>query len=98
MLSTGKSNAEPNKRHAQKGRRYHMSQPSERTRPDLSSFHHPRFAAFYERQSRGKSEQRFFEPLRRELLEHAHGVVLEAGPGIGLKFDLSAPEQIRRVE
>jgi len=98
MLSTGKSNAEPNKRHAQKGRRYHMSQPSERTRPDLSSFHHPRFAAFYERQSRGKSEQRFFEPLRRELLEHAHGVVLEVGAGTGLNFALYAPEKITRVE
>lgn len=75
-----------------------MSQSPERTRLDLSSFHHPRFAAFYERQSRGKSEQRFFEPLRRELLAHAHGIVLEVGAGTGLNFALYAPEKVTRVE
>lgn len=75
-----------------------MSQSPESTRTDLSSFHHPRFAAFYERQSRGKSEQRFFEPLRRELLEQAHGVVLEVGAGTGLNFAFYAPEKVTRVE
>ncbi len=75
-----------------------MSQSPERARPDLSSFHHPRFAAFYERQSRGKSEQQFLEPLRRELLEQAHGVVLEVGAGTGLNFALYTPEKVTRVE
>ena len=75
-----------------------MGQPPERTETDLSRLHHPRFAAFYERQSRGKSEQRLFEPLRRELLEQAHGVVLEIGAGTGLNFALYAPEKVTRVE
>ncbi|HEU5228561.1 MAG TPA: class I SAM-dependent methyltransferase [Ktedonobacteraceae bacterium] len=75
-----------------------MSQTPQRIQPDLSDFQHPRFAAFYERQSRGKGEQRFFEPLRREVLAQAHGVVLEIGAGTGLNFALYAPEQVTRVE
>src|SRR5579885_1009633 len=75
-----------------------MSQPPEGTKPDLSSFHHPRFAAFYERQSGGKSERRFFEPLRREVLAQAHGVVLEVGAGTGLNFALYEPEKVTQVE
>jgi ubiquinone/menaquinone biosynthesis C-methylase UbiE len=75
-----------------------MGQASESIQPDFSRFHHPRFAAYYERQSRGKVEQRFFEPLRRDLLELAHGVVLEIGAGTGLNFALYAPEKVTRVE
>jgi ubiquinone/menaquinone biosynthesis C-methylase UbiE len=75
-----------------------MSQVPESIQPDLSGFHHPRFAAAYERQSRGRSERRFFEPLRRELLARAHGVVLEVGAGTGLNFALYAPENVTRVE
>jgi ubiquinone/menaquinone biosynthesis C-methylase UbiE len=75
-----------------------MSQAPESTQSDLSGFHHPRFAAFYEWQSRGQSERRFFEPLRRELLARAHGVVLEVGVGTGLNFALYEPEKVARVE
>lgn len=75
-----------------------MSQAPESTQPHLSGTHHPRFAAFYERQGRGKSEQRFVEPLRRELLAQAHGVVLEIGAGTGLNFALYTTEQVTRVE
>jgi ubiquinone/menaquinone biosynthesis C-methylase UbiE len=75
-----------------------VSQSPESIQPDLSGFHHPRFAAAYERQSRGQSEQRFFEPLRRELLAHAHGIVLEIGAGTGLNFAFYLPEKVTRVE
>lgn len=70
----------------------------EGAQPDLSAFHHPRFAALYERQSQGKSEQRFIEPLRRELLAQAYGTVLEIGAGNGLNFPFYTPEQVTKVE
>jgi ubiquinone/menaquinone biosynthesis C-methylase UbiE len=60
--------------------------------------HHPRFAAHYERLSRGSGEQRFFEPLRRELIEQAHGRVLEVGAGTGLNFSFYLPEKVVSVE
>jgi ubiquinone/menaquinone biosynthesis C-methylase UbiE len=65
---------------------------------DKPHVHHPRFASYYERQSKGSSEQRFFEPLRRELIEQAHGLVLEVGAGNGLNFSLYAPEKVTQVE
>ncbi len=75
-----------------------MSQGPKSTQTDLSGFYHPRFAAFYERLSQGKDEQRFLEPLRRELLAQAHGIVLEVGAGTGLNFALYAPAKVTRVE
>src|SRR5579859_1346533 len=60
--------------------------------------HHPRFSAYYERQSQSSSERRFFEPLRRELIEQAQGLVLEVGAGTGLNFPLYLPEKVTRVE
>ena len=76
-----------------------MSQKApENTQSDLSAFHHPRFASFYERGSRGKSERLFVEPLRRELLALAQGVVLEIGAGNGLNFPFYTPEKVTRVE
>lgn len=75
-----------------------MSQIPDNSRSGTPHVHHPRFAAYYERQSQGSSERRFFEPLRRELLEQAHGSVLEIGAGTGLNFSLYPPEQVTRVE
>lgn len=75
-----------------------MSQRPVDSRSDTPPVHHPRFAAYYERQSQGSSERRFFEPLRRELLEQAHGRVLEIGAGTGLNFSLYPPEQVAQVE
>jgi ubiquinone/menaquinone biosynthesis C-methylase UbiE len=60
--------------------------------------HHPRFSAYYERQSKNSSERRFFEPLRRELIEQASGLVLEIGAGNGLNFPFYPPEKVTRVE
>lgn len=75
-----------------------MSQMPDNSRPDAPRVHHPRFAAYYERQSQGSSERRFFEPLRRELIEQAHGLVLEVGAGTGLNFSLYLPAQVTQVE
>jgi ubiquinone/menaquinone biosynthesis C-methylase UbiE len=75
-----------------------MSQTPNGTKPAPSHIHHPRFSAYYERASQGSAEQRFFEPLRRELIEQAHGVVLEIGAGNGLNFALYDPQKVTRVE
>ncbi|HEY0753469.1 MAG TPA: class I SAM-dependent methyltransferase [Ktedonobacteraceae bacterium] len=75
-----------------------MSQTPETGPESTAHAQHPRFAAYYERASRGKSESRFFEPLRRELLEQAYGQVLEVGAGTGLNFSLYQPEKVTGVE
>ena len=75
-----------------------MNQPAKPEKSETQHVDHPRFATFYERQSRKNTEQRFFEPLRRELLEQAHGVVLEIGAGTGLNFSLYLPEKVTQVE
>lgn len=72
-----------------------MSQAPER--PETPSIHHPRFAARYERLSQGRGERRFFEPLRRELIEQAHGLVLEIGAGTGLNFPLYVPQSVTQL-
>lgn len=59
---------------------------------------HPRFSTRYERLSQGRGERRFFEPLRREVIEQAHGLVLEIGTGTGLNFPFYLPEKVTRVE
>lgn len=66
--------------------------------PDAPRIHHPFFAACYERVSLGGGEGRFFEPLRKELIENTHGVVLEVGAGTGLNFPFYSPEKVERVE
>lgn len=66
--------------------------------PDVSPVDHPRFSAYYERASQSKEERRLIEPLRRELLEQAQGVVLEVGAGTGLNFPFYQPAQVARVE
>ena len=60
--------------------------------------HHPRFAAQYERLSRTRSERRVMEPLRKEIIEQASGLVLEIGAGTGLNFPFYLPERVERVE
>ncbi len=75
-----------------------MSQPVGIDEQNAPRVHHPRFAACYERLSQGRGERRFFEPLRRELIEQAQGVVLEVGAGTGLNFPLYPPEKVTRVE
>src|SRR5215469_2229465 len=76
-----------------------MSQitPAE-TKEQATITNHSIFAAMYERLSRGGAEHRFMEPLRKEVIGQAHGVVLEVGAGTGLNFAIYDPEQVERVE
>jgi ubiquinone/menaquinone biosynthesis C-methylase UbiE len=76
-----------------------MSQttPAENTEQAITT-NHNRFAAYYERLSRSRSERIFMGPLRKEVIAQAQGVVLEIGAGNGLNFALYNPEQVERVE
>lgn len=66
--------------------------------PVAQAIHHPHFSAGYERLSQSGEERHLFEPLRRELLEQAQGVVLEVGVGTGLNFSWYLPTQVTHVE
>jgi ubiquinone/menaquinone biosynthesis C-methylase UbiE len=59
---------------------------------------HRLFAAYYERTSRSGSEKSFMDPLRKEIVGQARGVVLEIGAGNGLNFAYYDPAQVERVE
>jgi ubiquinone/menaquinone biosynthesis C-methylase UbiE len=59
---------------------------------------HHIFASMYERLSRSAPERSFMEPLRKEIMGQAHGIVLEIGAGTGLNFALYDPERVERVE
>ena len=52
----------------------------------------------YERLSRSGREHNFMEPLRKEVIAQAQGVVLEVGAGTGFNFALYNPQQVERVE
>src|SRR5229473_1319653 len=75
-----------------------MSQvtPTDAGKPKTTS--HRFFAAFYERLSRGGSERSFMEPLRKEIIDQARGLVLEIGAGNGLNFAFYDPDTVERVE
>jgi ubiquinone/menaquinone biosynthesis C-methylase UbiE len=76
-----------------------MSQttPADASKQTTTTNHHI-FAALYERLSRSSSERSFIEPLRKEIIAQAQGIVLEIGAGTGLNFALYDPEHIERVE
>lgn len=71
-----------------------QSQPQ----PNSGTTSHRFFAAYYERSSRGRAESEFMEPLRREIVGQARGVVLEVGAGNGLNFAFYDPAKVERVE
>jgi ubiquinone/menaquinone biosynthesis C-methylase UbiE len=76
-----------------------MSQttPAE-TKEQATTTNHSIFAAMYERFSRGGAERSFMEPLRKEIIGQAKGIILEIGAGNGLNFAFYNPEQVERVE
>ena len=76
-----------------------MSQttPEDTIKP-IATTNHNIFATFYERLSRSAYERSFMEPLRKEMIAQAQGIVLEIGAGTGLNFALYNPEQVERVE
>jgi ubiquinone/menaquinone biosynthesis C-methylase UbiE len=59
---------------------------------------HPRFANFYNRMMRRASIQQEFEPLRREIVGQAYGLVLEVGAGGGQNFSFYDPTRVTSVE
>ena len=75
-----------------------MSQitPTEDKKPGTTS--HKFFAAYYERLSRNGADRNFMEPLRKEIVGLARGVVLEIGAGNGLNFAFYEPGKVQRVE
>ncbi len=58
----------------------------------------PRFAAFYNRMMGRPLVRRMFDPLRREIVGQAHGIVLEVGAGGGQNFPFYDPTRVERVE
>ena len=71
-----------------------MSQ-KQKTAPATS---HRIFATYYERMSQGTAEKSYMEPLRKEMVRLAQGLVLEVGAGNGLNFAFYNPEHVERVE
>ena len=59
---------------------------------------HRIFANYYERVSQGTAEKSYMEPLRKEMVRQAKGLVLEVGAGNGLNFAFYDPEHVERVE
>jgi len=62
---------------------------------DISS---PRFAAFYNWMMGRPLVRRMFDPLRRETVGQARGIVLEVGAGGGQHFPFYDPARVVRVE
>src|SRR6266568_8212940 len=59
---------------------------------------YPRFAAFYNRLMGQPLVRRMFDPLRRETVGQAHGLVLEVGVGGGQNFPFYEKSRVGRVE
>jgi ubiquinone/menaquinone biosynthesis C-methylase UbiE len=58
----------------------------------------PRFAAFYNWLMGRPLVRRMFDPLRREIVGQAQGIVLEVGAGGGQNFPFYDPARVERVE
>lgn len=65
-------------------------------RPQEVSY--PHFAALYNWLMRQSLVRRGFDPVRRELIGQAHGIVLEVGAGGGQNFPFYDPSHVERVE
>ena len=66
--------------------------------PGMEYISFPRFAAFYNWMMNRPVVRRGFDPLRRETVGQAHGVVLEVGAGGGQNFPFYNPTRVVRVE
>lgn len=73
-------------------------QPENPTTAQSGHTAHRFFAYFYERMSRSSGEQSFMNPLRKEAVDQARGLVLEIGAGNGLNFAFYDPDRVERVE
>jgi ubiquinone/menaquinone biosynthesis C-methylase UbiE len=59
---------------------------------------HPRFAAFYTWMTGRPQVRQWEDPLRRETVGQAHGIVLEVGVGGGQNFPFYDADRVVRVE
>ncbi len=66
--------------------------------PGMKDISSPRFAALYNWMMDRPLVRRGFDPLRRETVGQAHGVVLEVGAGGGQNFPFYDPPRVVRVE
>ena len=66
--------------------------------PGMKEISSPRFAAFYNWMMDQPLVGRGFDPLRREIVGQAQGVVLEVGAGGGQNFPFYDPTRVVRVE
>ncbi len=66
--------------------------------PGMKEISSPRFAAFYNWMMNRPLVRRGFDPLRRETVGQAQGVVLEVGAGGGQNFPFYDPTRVVRVE
>jgi len=69
-----------------------------RCTPGTQEISSPRFAAFYNWMMDQPLVRRQFDPLRREIVGQAQGVVLEVGAGGGQNFPFYDPARTTRVE
>jgi ubiquinone/menaquinone biosynthesis C-methylase UbiE len=65
---------------------------------EAESLSYPRFAALYNWMMRQALVWRMFDPLRREIVGQAHGIVLEVGAGGGQNFPFYDRTRVQRVE
>jgi ubiquinone/menaquinone biosynthesis C-methylase UbiE len=70
----------------------------ERLSPAKEEISYPRFAAFYNWLMGRPLIRRMFDPLRRETVSQAHGIVLEVGAGGGQNFPFYEKSRGVRVE
>ena len=66
--------------------------------PAKQEISYPRFAAFYTWMTDRPAVRRSVEPLRREIVGHAQGIVLEVGVGGGQNFPFYEAHRVVRVE
>ncbi len=64
----------------------------------LQPIDHPLFSKLFNWMSGSAGARRQLDPVRREVIGQARGVVLEVGAGSGLNFHLYEPGQVERVE
>ena len=66
--------------------------------PVMPEIAHPRFARAYNWLMGQPMVRRGFDPVRREIVGQARGLVLEVGAGGGQNFPLYDPTRVMRVE